>query len=243
MLTIERSSFEEWNKVSNKEELTDELDRCKNILSPSFIEYLEELINLKFSVIRPFVSDEERKILGQLSIYKNIAIYNIYTRVLNIFNGSNKELEIMDNSCGLEGISVKNGGTQTLFTYDYSKEQDAGCGVINIHQYSHSENKLKQELRRLKTELKKANANPDSSFYEIYNLKSACSKMENSVFDEKEKRIIEISKEFNDLLLEDFGLAKKDFDFAGNNFEESKVLEKKLKSTPNVKIYRSVHYI
>ena len=242
MLTIERSSFEEWNKVSTKEELTEELNGCRNILSPSFIEYLEELINLEYSVIRPNISDEERKFLGQLSVYKNIAIYNIYTRALNIFNGSNKELGIMDNNRGFEGISVIC-NAQTLFEYNYNKPEDAVCGVINIHQYCHSENKLKQELRRLKKELKITQSNPDHSDYEIINLNGDLEEIEGRLFTEKEKRIVEMSKEFNSLLLKDYGLAKKDFGFAGDIFEESKVLEKSLKTTPNVKIYRSVHYI
>ena len=158
------------------------------------------------------------------------------------FNGSNKELGIMDNNRGFEGISVIC-NAQTLFEYNYNKPEDAVCGVINIHQYCHSENKLKQELRRLKKELKITQSNPDHSDYEIINLNGDLEEIEGRLFTEKEKRIVEMSKEFSSLLLKDYGLAKKDFGFAGDIFEESKVLKKSLKTTPNVKIYRSVHYI
>jgi hypothetical protein len=262
VLTIERSSFEEWNKVKTEDELHKELWQYKDILSSPMLEYLDDLISSHYSAINDYISDDKKKLLGSFPIYRDIVKYNIYTRALEIFKESNRRLDIADNSCGWEGIKVMSGKTgyaRDLFEYNYAEDKESTipsiCGVINIYQYKHDEERKQQEIERLKEIISNHEYrdgmvtfdgsasiyDPQYDYMKSIKNKRDLSVLLNSELTKRDKRIIEISKEFNDLLLEDYELNENDF--GKNNFEESKVLEKYRKVTPNIKIYRTVHYI
>ena len=95
-----------WNKINTREELIELLKGYKGILADSMINYLNSLIDLEFSVIRDYISDNDRVALSELEVYKRIAMYNIYNRSLNIFKQNESELEISGNNDGIEGLEV-----------------------------------------------------------------------------------------------------------------------------------------
>ena len=74
------------NKVMQKEEIIGLLNDSKLILKNNIIDYLESIINLEFSVVKDNISDEERKALSELQVYRSALIYNIYKRDVLYFN-------------------------------------------------------------------------------------------------------------------------------------------------------------
>ena len=83
-----------WNKINTREELLELLKKYNRILSGSMIHYLNDLVDLEFSVIKDNinVNEDDKKILSELEIYKRIAMYNIYNRALNIFEEAIQKL-------------------------------------------------------------------------------------------------------------------------------------------------------
>jgi len=126
------------NKVKTKEELIELLKGYKGILTDSMLNYLNSLIELEFSVIRKYISDSDRKALAELEIYKEIAIYNIYNRVQNLFNQQKVEFIISGNNDGLEGLYVSaklSDRNIRLFDFDYEKIHSNGWNTPNIPSY------------------------------------------------------------------------------------------------------------
>lgn len=91
-------------KVNTKEELLEELKKYEGILNSPMINYLNSLIELEFSVVRDYITENDREILSELDLYKEVAIYNIYNKALKLFEGRN--VKISDNSEGREGLRV-----------------------------------------------------------------------------------------------------------------------------------------
>ena len=73
--------------IKSKEELTKELKSYKGDLTKELINYLNSLINLEFSVVKNHISEEERKRLSDITLYREIAAYNIERMALNVFGG------------------------------------------------------------------------------------------------------------------------------------------------------------
>ena len=80
-----------YNKLLKKEEIINMLNDTKPILKNEIIEYLESIINLEFSVVKDNISDEERKPLTELQIYRSALIYNINKRNTIFFNNEYKK--------------------------------------------------------------------------------------------------------------------------------------------------------
>lgn len=85
------------DKLYPKKELIDLLEKYKKILNKSTIDYLNSLIELEFSVVKDYIDIEERNFLEELEIYKKIAIYNIYNRVLNLFSKNQIQYISLEN--------------------------------------------------------------------------------------------------------------------------------------------------
>ncbi len=79
------------NKLLKREEINELLNNTRPILNKETTEYLESIINLEFSVIKDMITDEQRKALNYLQIYRSALIYNIYKRDVLYFNNERKE--------------------------------------------------------------------------------------------------------------------------------------------------------
>ena len=73
---------------SSKEELLKNLEEYKGILNKEMVDYLNSIIELDFSVIKEYISDNDRKVLSQLDIYRKASQYNIYNRAINLINNN-----------------------------------------------------------------------------------------------------------------------------------------------------------
>ena len=121
MLRVQRTYYKDFN-VDEKEELKSLLKKYGDTLNKPTLEYLNALIELEFSVVKDNISSTKKENLIELELYRRIAIYNIYNRVLNLLR-SHEELDIHSNSGGYEGIYVtrklENDSTLELFNFDY----------------------------------------------------------------------------------------------------------------------------
>ena len=268
-----------WNKVNTKDELLELLDRYRGILRDSMLKYLESLIKLKYSVVREKNIDyDDVRSLSELEIYKEVAIYNIYNRALNLFNGQNRELIISGNNYGFENLNVLikiNDKFIKLFNFDYSDHlryddhipsgfKSMKIGVISLYQSLENQELREIELSRVMNELEKLYneqnpylsqsgeyGGPSSKWFYEHNQKIAKYEKIFKELDNKEKlsddekKEIEVTNQFHDLLLKDYGLADRFFyeeDYKSN--AEESVLQKTLvRKQTNLTIVNNIKYM
>ena len=165
------SFYSKIEQVAEKEELVKLLEQYKGILSTPMIEYLNSLIELEFSIVRPNIGEQDRHALAQLDIYRDVAIYNIYNRASKLLREINENLIISGNENGLEKLSAKlplENGTVELYEFDYStilsltprekmpKEyRSSRIGTIHLYQTVESKEKSEKELASVLQKLNK----------------------------------------------------------------------------------------
>lgn len=62
------------------------LETHKNTLSKEIYDYLNSLIELEFSVVEEYLSKRDIDKISDTSLYYNVALYNIYHRIMNIIH-------------------------------------------------------------------------------------------------------------------------------------------------------------
>lgn len=169
-MKIDFNRFIDYEKVNSKEELIKLLEFYKGILSNSMIDYLTSLIELEFSVIKEYISSDNRKILSELEIYKKIAIYNIYNRALHIFKKSNMKFNFSSNEDGHEWLKVSSSISDqyiNLFDFTYiGSDKKLGneipidykimkIGDIKLYKTLESKELREAELNKIIEELEK----------------------------------------------------------------------------------------
>ena len=272
-----------WNKINTREELIELLKGYKGILADSMINYLNSLIDLEFSVIRDYISDNDRVALSELEVYKRIAMYNIYNRALNIFKQNESELEISGNNDGIEGLevyaSLGEKRSCKLFDFDYhegrpmslsskipSDYKTMKIGNISLFQTIDSKEQREAELMRVMSILGRLydEKNPYHSRPHTYGGPAPQWAYEHAqkikAYEEKfnqldakeeltdeDKKEIEITKKFHELLLEDYGLTNKDFEnnqqFSGFGKEKTELQKTLVRRMPNINIENNIKYI
>lgn len=272
-----------WNKINTREELIELLKGYKGILADSMINYLNSLIDLEFSVIRDYISDNDRVALSELEVYKRIAMYNIYNRTLNIFKQNESELEISGNNDGIEGLevyaSLGEKRSCKLFDFDYhegrpmslsskipSDYKTMKIGNISLFQTIDSKEQREAELMRVMSILGRLydEKNPYHSRPHTYGGPAPQWAYEHAqkikAYEEKfnqldakeeltdeDKKEIEITKKFHELLLEDYGLTNKDFEnnqqFSGFGKEKTELQKTLVRRMPNINIENNIKYI
>lgn len=60
------------------------LETHKNTVSKEIYDYLNSLIELEFSVVEEYLSKSDIDKISDTSLYYNVALYNIYHRIMNI---------------------------------------------------------------------------------------------------------------------------------------------------------------
>ena len=248
----------DWNKVSNKKELKRDLDKLKDILNDKTVDYLDSLIELDYSVISPGVIDKES--LLQLELYRKIAIYNIYRRAVNIFkNRSN--IRISGNNDGIEGLNIYTLNNEIeLFKYDYS---DNIIGRVDLFKTIADDEVRKQNLdsvtKTLETLYETKNpycdrpgvfGGPGSRWVynhdkDIKKYEELFNKLDRTELTDDEKREIEITHKYHDIIMKDFDLKEEDLEEEKNITklvigETHKVLVKKI---PGLLITDNYKYI
>lgn len=249
-----------YKKISSKEELKESLNRYKRILNPRVIDYLNQLVELEFSAVKDIIDIEDREILQNLDLYKNIVAYNIYNRTLELLNNE-QELKIFDNKDRISGLmAYKDIGNPAIRILDYNYEN----GALKLFQTVDDKKVRKEQLELVMTKLEQLydKKNPYHSDLELFGCPatrwnidyikevSEYEKLFTRLDSKKEltdykKKKIAITKKYHDLLFEEYGLTDEEFIVSKQTPTtidniSNKTLVKKL---PGLRIENNIEYV
>ena len=159
-----------WERESTKEELKESLNKERLILSTPIIEYLNSLLELEFSVLKNEISEEAREVLSEYTLYKRIAMYNIYNRALKIINDSNVDVVVSNNIVNNRNLEVsltEKYNNYFLFKFFcgerevndsirsvlFPKENPIIIGDINLYKLEENELAIKKRLNEMQYKL------------------------------------------------------------------------------------------
>ncbi len=221
--------------VKNKDSLEEDLKRYSLVFQKSIIEYLYSLLNLEFSVVRDFINEEERSILSNFEIYKEISIYNIYYKALKLFTSDNNKDNFIINDYGfpfsLLDVNYSFGEKNIpLFRFDADKNLEA---KIFLYKEDISQRRINVELERVFNKL-----------CDLYDEKNTYYS-----FSDYDIKRIKLGNYFYKILLEDYGLKDEDFQFESRQYgddsysDESLLNQTLVKRIPNLVIKSNIKYI
>ncbi len=249
-----------YKKINSKEELIESLNNYKRILSPRIIDYLNQLVELEFSAVKDNIDIEDREILQNLDLYKNVVAYNIYNRTLGLLNNE-QELKIFDNKDRISGLmAYKDIGNNTIRILDYKYDS----GILKLFRTVDNEKVRDEQLELVMTRLEQLydKENPYSSSSdcfggpgtrwnldhrkEIVEYEKLFTRLDSKKeITDYEKEKIGVTKKYHDLLFEEYGLVDEDFVTSRQSLTNAwnisnKILVKKL---PGLKIENNIEYI
>ncbi len=265
-------------KLYTKEELRELLGRYKGILSNPMIEYLNSIIELEFSVVKENISENDRKALAELEIYKQAAAYNIYNRAIKLIADkklSDEDLikRVVDNYFIIY-FCLDEIKSMDVFNFIYGDQTTRNIpdgyktmkiGAISLFCAQESDEARKLEMERILNKLEHlydtnvvissrpgAFGGPNSyrKFsieQEIESYEKALTKLDNKRgLSDLDKRKIEVSNRFHELIMEDYGFTSDDFkdEEKRNTRGDRTLLEKTLiKRQPNLIITDNIYYL
>lgn len=261
-----------YKKISSKEELKESLNRYKRILNPRVIDYLNQLVELEFSAVKDIIDIEDREILQNLDLYKNIVAYNIYNRTLELLSNK-QELKIFDNKDRVSGLmAYKDIGNNTIRILDYKYDN----GTLKLFQTVDDKKVRKEQLELVMTKLEQLYDKENPYSCSVTELKQPYNKKtlkrlggpgakwnfdrsrEVSEYEELftrldskkkitdyEKKKISITKKYHDLLFEEYGLTDEDFTISKQAPSTVDNISNKtlVKKLPGLRIENNIEYI
>ena len=191
----------------NKNYLIDMLDQYKSVLNTSTVQYLTDLLKLKYSVISNYLN-ENNEILNHLDIYKYIAQYNIYHKTKEELE--NKQILFKDYfNPYVNGNNVLQAYLKDGILLDMSLPENDIIATINLYNVFSDRERQILELKYLNEQLacvknKKEVKLPSVSSYItdngedklIYSTSYGLDK-NNVIQKQLEKDIIELNKQIN----------------------------------------------
>ena len=144
-----------WNvkpRIFTKEEMIELLECYKTILNTSMIDYLNDLIELRISVIKDVISSDTRKSLAEVEIYKRVVTYNIYNMVSKFTKEYEDKFKLTFDMDSI-GFYMALGNVD-VFSY-YPRNDNHDYDIMNLYQIVHSEEKVQEEIQRIMNKLEK----------------------------------------------------------------------------------------
>ena len=251
-------------KISKKEELTQLLEKYKLVINTYMIDYLKCLIDLEVPVTKNYITDDERRVLSELDVYRKASIYNIYNLSKNLLKKyeDNYDIETIDEygllRFRLNGVNV--------FGFDYrNSNKNKEIGIISLFQNIEDAELRNEELERVKNKLDEL-YNQENPLFNKFNICEGpfdyWDKMKNAeikayqelfkklesrkILTDKEMKSIELTKLFHDSFFKTFGLESNSFfQKKEDPFKiDAKSLEKVLvKKMPLLEINDNIKYI
>ena len=96
------------NKIRTKEELIQDLNKWKKIISNDIYSYIVSLIELDDYILQTnIIPTDIRENLLELDIYREVSMYNIYWQLQNIFSSyQHNNIVLEDNRNQIDGIKL-----------------------------------------------------------------------------------------------------------------------------------------
>ena len=243
-------------KIKTKEELKQELEQWRIILSRDICSYLEALIKLDDYILNNnTIAPTIRENLLNLDIYRNISTYNIYWQLQNIFSSyQHNHMVLEDNRNQIDGIKLNiqiDNNIIPIFSYFYysmnnnrhNQEKTESIGKILLLKTEElskeeRENNIQTKEEFLNILLNDNNGKENNLIRakkeEIDSLKS---KIE---LTDTDKELIKIKNDYYQYKLESLKLSDSTYEEKTSYQQTTKLL---LKSYPEVKVRASIDKI
>ena len=242
--------------VKSKEELLDLLKVYREELNKEEYEYINSLIDLEFSALQNYISDETKRKLLNNPIYKEAVVYNIYNKTKNILSKYD-EVTIDDSESLMARVDDK-----VLYDFKYNRlrvSDDKKICSIDLYTTDFSEDVREKEIERVFRTLDRLNSevNPFSlgkSGYralmwdfthdnEIKRYEKMLEEYGNldELTDEDKKRMC-LYQDINGQLLEELGLSFNKEDRV-IDMTRTKMREQYIKKLPDVSVRKNVEYL
>lgn len=261
-----------YKKISSKEELKESLNRYKRILNPRIIDYLNQLVELEFSAIKDIIDIEDREILQNLDLYKNVVAYNIYNRTLKLLSNE-QELKILDNKDRISGLMAykdtsnnnirildykyDNGILKLFQTVEDEKVRDEQLELVmdKLEQLYNQENPYSCSVTRLKQPYNqkplKRLGGPGSKWNfdhrrEVSEYEELLARLDSKKeITDYEKEEIAVTEKYHDLLFEEYGLTDEDFIVSSQPNTTVENISNKIlvKKLPGLRIENNIEYV
>lgn len=137
-------------KKINRQDLIDMLNQYKSILNDKTITYLEDLLNLKYSVVTNTDMKNNQR-LKELTIYQKIALYNIYCLTKKFLD--NNQMIMNDYIDQVWNNHLLNGYLEHDILLEMNLSEKDNIVTINLYNVMNSQERNIAELTRLKEKL------------------------------------------------------------------------------------------
>lgn len=148
-------------KIMSSEELHNFVQGYSGVFAPVIIDYLNSLIDLEISALnQKVISEVGMTRLNELSLYRQIVIYNIYNRALNVLKkyGNGFNLETCPQGVSIFGIDRSE---SRYDTFDYWPNEN-GVSNIVLKQTIIDSTKRQEQIDRLYRELEEVKASKET---------------------------------------------------------------------------------
>ena len=260
MAIVVPNKSKKFDNVKTKEEMIEELKGYKAFLSSYYYDYLRSLIELQFSIFNKNISEEEKKRLSELDIYREIAKFNIYNQAIDLvkdedatFNGNEQKYEgliiyVDDNRVFDFSYRAKYCDPKSIEGY---KRIDVG--TISLFQTLDSRSSFEEEVSKLKEKiLEEENAKCPSNIVDYITWKSNHEErlsnlkmqledlLEDSNYQEDQKRS-EASNRIRDKFMELYGISEDELIPDSQEHESSNT--RKIKKIPGIVLANYTYHL
>lgn len=241
------------NNIITREKLLDELKIYRNILAKDKILYLKSLIELDISIVEDHISEQDREILNQLKLFRQIATYNIYERAIKKLEETDLNLSMIMRQNFFSCAAVVDKELYNIFSFKFDSNYTSDdIGTINLFQVKSRPYLRKMELKLLLAkymEEEKQRNNTNSTYWRDKHLKELKKlRKEYETIEQRKKltshelKLIEIENQCCNSFLEDYGLQMSDF--SDTRLYKSTVMKKLLvKQKPGIAVTINVNYM
>lgn len=150
------------SKIMSAEELHNFVQGYSGVLTSEIIDYLNSLIGLEISALnQKNISEVGMTRLNELSLYRQIVIYNIYNRALNVFKNYGNGFNFENSPQGLS-IFGKDRDDKKYDVFDYWIHEN-GISNIVLKQTIIDSARRQEQIDRLYQELEEVKKSKETS--------------------------------------------------------------------------------
>lgn len=140
------------SKIMSAEELYKFVQGYSRVFAPVIIDYLHSLISLEISALnQKVISEDEMKKLNELSLYRQIVIYNIYNRTLNVLKSYGNGF-VFENTPQCFSIFSKDRNNKKYDVFNYWIHENRFSSIV-LKQTIMDSAKRQEQIDRLYQEL------------------------------------------------------------------------------------------
>ena len=259
MAIVVPNKIKKFDNVKTKEEMIEDLKGYQAFLNSYYYDYFRSLIELQFSIFNKNISDEEKKRLSELDIYREIAKYNIYNQAIDLVKDENASLN--GNEKKNEGLTIYVNDSR-VFDFNYrARVYDAKAiegykrsdvGTISLFQTLDSRPSFEEEVSKLKKKIQEEEMTvcPSNIDYltwktnheeRLNNLKMELDDLlDDSNYIEDQKRYAACNR-ICDKFIDLYGISEEEFD--SESIDSDSNCKKRIKKIPGIVLTNFIYHV